>query len=635
MGTVAAMDGRAPGLWSRADDLDAARFVGRRTELDGIAAARTDPGLPRIIYVHGDGGVGKSALLRAAAREAAAAGAAVLHLDGRSVGGSLEHLDAALEGAAPPPSLVLIDELDEVPGPGRAVRDRLLAGLDPLALLVIAGRRPPGREWYDDGVAHLLASRRLGPLDDDDARELLARLGTAPPNGMDAIVAWSGGSPLALVLGCRLDGPEACDAALGEQILEHLDAEVLTGIDPEVLELAAIARTIDGQMLAAVLPGRPVRAALHQLRASTVTERVGARVALHDLVRRAVLLAPSMRRHELIVRLADHLVARIPDDPMLVVDLAALVQSRELRSVLLGASDTYVADRARPGDVDAVAGWCHAGGAGWVQRMARWSREAPTQVVCARTGAGSIAGIAVTGALDEVPAWAAPAIEIGPVRDHAAAAGVAHDALFMHDMHLEAPDGAPAFDEARMVLIGAAAIGHGVARRHMFFTSDQPMPPDCADAFGYREVVALRRRDGERELRTWAADMGPDGIVGQIRRTIGAEQGAPAAAAPEAHHADAVLRALRAFHDDGALARNRLAGGEGAAEARRRVVQAADRAFGDTGPEVLLRQSIECTYLRPDGGPELAMRELHVSRSTLYRLLKQARARMAHVIEQG
>src|SRR4051794_32179714 len=95
--------------------LDAEHLVGRRDELarvDDLLAGRTPL---RVVYVHGPGGIGKSALLRAAARRGLAAGFSVHAVDGTAVGPADDELAAALAPAleAERP-LLLLDDLDDL-----------------------------------------------------------------------------------------------------------------------------------------------------------------------------------------------------------------------------------------------------------------------------------------------------------------------------------------------------------------------------------------------------------------------------------------------------------------------------------------------------------------------------------------
>jgi putative protein kinase ArgK-like GTPase of G3E family len=78
---------------------DARRFVGRERELGLLEAMLVDDPPASVAFVHGEGGIGKSALLRELARRAARHGRRARLIEGRDldpVPGALEH---ALAGA--------------------------------------------------------------------------------------------------------------------------------------------------------------------------------------------------------------------------------------------------------------------------------------------------------------------------------------------------------------------------------------------------------------------------------------------------------------------------------------------------------------------------------------------------------
>ena len=84
---------------SLGDLLDTARrerFVGRRREIasfDDAVAGRTPQ---RVLFVHGQGGIGKTTLLAEFRARARAAGRTVVHVDGREVDPSPEGLTSAI-----------------------------------------------------------------------------------------------------------------------------------------------------------------------------------------------------------------------------------------------------------------------------------------------------------------------------------------------------------------------------------------------------------------------------------------------------------------------------------------------------------------------------------------------------------
>jgi hypothetical protein len=93
-----------------------------------------------------------------------------------------------------------------------------------------------------------------------------------------------------------------------------------------------------------------------------------------------------------------------------------------------------------------------------------------------------------------------------------------------------------------------------------------------------------------------------------------------------------VRDALRAYHDPRALGANPLARGatsdDRAASVRRLLQDAIAAAFGDSQDEQLLRSLVEQAYLVPDGGHTRAEQDLHLSRTTYFRRLRIAVARV-------
>src|SRR3954469_14423264 len=85
--------------------LDAARadgFIGRAAPMREFVAALAGQSDIRVLFVHGPGGIGKTTLLEAFAREARSRGRPVRYLDARDVECSVGGLSIAL--AALPPS---------------------------------------------------------------------------------------------------------------------------------------------------------------------------------------------------------------------------------------------------------------------------------------------------------------------------------------------------------------------------------------------------------------------------------------------------------------------------------------------------------------------------------------------------
>jgi hypothetical protein len=108
--------------------------------------------------------------------------------------------------------------------------------------------------------------------------------------------------------------------------------------------------------------------------------------------------------------------------------------------------------------------------------------------------------------------------------------------------------------------------------------------------------------------------------------------------ADEIDFAESVRDALRDFKLPHRLATNPLAGAgasmeERADSVRDRLRAAADAAFGPSPGEQLMRSVLVRGYLDPAPSHEEAADELHISRSTYFRRLREATDRLAEYLE--
>jgi hypothetical protein len=159
-------------------ELDAARFVGRQDVLGPIDELMDRRGAGRVLFMHGPGGIGKSALLREIARRARTRRRDVRIVDGRLLEPSalaLAEACGAPDGADGP--VILIDSFEQISALAGMLRDQVLPALPADALVIIAGRARPGATWFRDGWEHVVHVLELSPLSDGDAEELLARYG--------------------------------------------------------------------------------------------------------------------------------------------------------------------------------------------------------------------------------------------------------------------------------------------------------------------------------------------------------------------------------------------------------------------------------------------------------------------------
>ena len=188
--------------------------VGRDRERAVLLETLHDGG-PLVAFVHAPAGMGKSALLRTFATEVLAAGAEVVRLDCRAFEptehGFLDALSHALRwrignvaGAASalqdlgPIVVLAIDTYEVFRISDTWLRSVFAPVLDDRVRVVIAGREPPLAGWFDArGAASAFRSLMLGPLQDEDALEVLRLAGVSQQDAR-AVNRIARGHPLAL-----------------------------------------------------------------------------------------------------------------------------------------------------------------------------------------------------------------------------------------------------------------------------------------------------------------------------------------------------------------------------------------------------------------------------------------------------
>ncbi|MCW2882584.1 MAG: hypothetical protein JWQ95_6684 [Sphaerisporangium sp.] len=244
--------------------LQAARemaFVGREEELAVFNAALCGGGCS-VLYVHGPGGIGKSALLRRFAHEAGVAGRPVSMVDGRM----LEPSPAASEAEAElvlrdADAVLLVDNFERIQGLEGWLRERFLPRVPMGALVVIAGRNPPDMRWQaDPGWAGALGVLPLRDLRAGDAQALVDSSGV-PTELREPLLAFAGGHPLALLLGAAVavkDGGASRRWMPNQDVvatlLDQLVGELPSAAHRHALEICAHAYMTTEDLLRAALP---------------------------------------------------------------------------------------------------------------------------------------------------------------------------------------------------------------------------------------------------------------------------------------------------------------------------------------------------------------------------------------------
>jgi hypothetical protein len=284
-----------------------AAFVGRDAERELVAAALAGDGGFAVLFVHGPGGIGKSALLRRIGADAEAAGVRTVTVDARTIDPSPDGFLAALAeqlalpaGEDPVPALrdlspllLVVDTFERCPGLQGWLRERFLPRLPADALTVVAGREPPETAWrFDPSWQDLLRVVALRNLPPDDAGRLLAVRGVPPPLRQPAL-AFAGGHPLALCLlaetasgsGTPLTLVDPAPPDLVRVLLERIVDEAPSSRHRAALEVCAHGRVTTESLLRAVLPGAGADELFRWLGGRSFVEQATEGLYPHDLAR--------------------------------------------------------------------------------------------------------------------------------------------------------------------------------------------------------------------------------------------------------------------------------------------------------------------------------------------------------------
>lgn len=585
---------------------DAARFVGREAERRVIDELFSPATQRRILYVHGPGGIGKSALVRAAARSAAEQGYRVEALgtrgDFRQVDERVDELVTTLEG----PCCIIVDEVDLLGSELGAIRDRLLDGLAEDARLVLAGRLPPDASWRLDGIDAAFVDLAVAPLTDDDALLLLQANGVDPRRAND-LVAWAHGSPLALtVAALSPDGPVGApeSATLESRLTTWIAGSSRLDVDDEVLEVAALAPVVDARIIAAALPSRPTRDAMARLAALPVVESLGNRAVLHPVLARAVearLAEQAPERHRILRRrIVEHLGARARlGDIAALIEMSQFVTDPKLRQAISNRpSRTLFTDVPAPGEFTSFAArQGFADESDWPE-LSAWAETAAAYSLVARQTDRTPVMFGLFARADRVP-------ELGPIT-----------ASLRASVERSEVDPVRSFvgmvcfaDVSEQLRADAARLGSG-ALMHLHrvpdmqaillhFPSPDRRPIEALSALAAPLHAGLARSVAISDFR-------PEGAVGFVESVVLGELGFPSRPAD--------LAALLTIDDDPA----RYAA----------LTTRLDRIFDDSPTDRRLRAVAELAHLGPRRRVEEHLEALHVSRRTWFRLLREARERI-------
>ena len=652
-----------------ADRLRAARghwFVGRLAELELFRCALESDEPPfSVLFVHGPGGVGKTALLEAFRQLAEDARLDPVRLDLRGLEPSPVGFCAALasalgdepaEGvlgtlAARRRAVLLLDTFERAEGLEDWLRERFVPALPAGAIVVVAGRMMPSEAWRrDPGWRELLRVVSLRNLLPVEARALLGRVGL-PDERSERLMALTHGHPLALWLMVELlaqrgaEGDGTAPALSAEpDVVRALLEGFLEGVPSprhrQALEIAARARFTTEELMRAALDGDDAGELFAWLCERTFVESGAYGAFPHDLAREVIDADLRWRDPALNERLhrgiRRHVVGRVRsargrEHERAVADLIFLHRGNAVTSGFWDwqSFGQVYADALRDEDLAAVVAMVERHeGAESAAIAAHWLERQP-QAFAALRGKGE----KPLGVLAQVALHAASVTDFE--RDpgarrmwaHAQAHGLrrgdeAVACRFVVDRDAyQAPS--PSFNVVTMTTM-REWLGRPRLAWYYIAHADPDAGAPLMGYVDYQRVPAADFEVGGRHYGVFARDWRRGGAEGWLDLMAARELGAtpePARAAVDAapllalsqpDFADAVRDALRRLHDRAALAESPLlhcrltADGAGTPEELAELIGEAVAAVGRQPRGERLTRALDRTYLRPAATQEAA-----------------------------
>lgn len=661
-------------LSDRLSDARRAAVLGREAERASFLALldeRVDA--PRVLWIHGVGGIGKSTLLDLCAEEASASGWSVTRLDARALRDAPQSLDQVLP-ALPPRSVVMIDTCEDLGALEQDLFERHLPALADDTRLLLAGRHPPRGRWaLDPGWRAVLRVLELTALDADSARTVLDRAGMSAAQ----IARWlplAQGHPLALALaaeaGTQGQEPEpesvGRDAEFVTRLLERFVDTLPDAAHREALELCALARYTTESLLRSVL-GETAPELFAWLRQLSFVRAQREGLVPHDLVRELVVEdlrwrdadAFRARRGQLVRHYATRM--REARDVGVFLDFLFVRRFATFNAGYLDLSleSGLYADSLRADDAAAICAQLESiEGADSAARAQHWMQRQPEAFSVYR-GTDGVAGWAclltlggadwTQDAIDEDLVLAAArrwVVERSPAGTRAERAQVLR--WFIQPGALHQPGPVQNLVQASCLREWTRQDERGVRwmiipharaeayRRHFAPLLFEHAPEYAVELNGLRFEPWIR--DWQRlPFWTWMggafelemqAELQPEGAVSLT---------GPAAPLSPVERAEALRRALRDFDSDARLSRSPLRAYLGCAdlEALRGELRARVAALEAEPRGAPLRRILEVTFLSGCPSQELAAERLALPFGTYRHRLRAAEALLVERLQLG
>jgi len=414
-------------------------FIGREAELERLEELLFEDGRS-VVFVHGIGGIGKTALLRALETRLAANGTTVMRSLGQDLEptprGVLTALAAALGIEAVSVSAVVseldragardvvwcVDDYDTLRLVDTWMRQTLLPSFPGSARVVFAGRSRPLTAWTSalewDG---LVGALELGPLAAKDAEELLLAESVAPER-ISELRRVTGDHPLALRLAAAALASRPHPAAaepdsrwmVGE-LVDRLLADVRDPALVQAVEASSLVRRVTRPLLAALLETGDAASLAEALARLPFVEVTAGGLRLDETVRRAVnerLRALDPTLHRRLRRRAYRALepeiraARGAGSWRAMADALYLVEQPAVREAFFPSERLeHAVERARPVERELVLGAVRAhAGAAEAAALAHWWDALPRSFHVVRGADDTVLGFYALAFASEIPA---------------------------------------------------------------------------------------------------------------------------------------------------------------------------------------------------------------------------------------
>jgi hypothetical protein len=397
---------------------DGVTLQGRERELASLQRV-LEPNGPRVAFVYGVAGIGKSALLNAFASGVRGSGTQVWRIDCAAIDPTESSFRAALDAVGWQPEsagVVLVDtyEMFRIADPW--LRHELVPSSSTELRFVIAGRDAPMLEWSTErGRVGGLEVLPLVGLTDDAAQAFLADANVAQDHA-DMICRVARGHPLSLRLAAEADLAHVPIDEVGPRVVAALATAFRAGLDDEgrrLLDAASVPRRVTRGVLEA-MACEDADEAMDRLGALSFVDETSEGLRVHDAVQAAVsarlrALEPE-RFRELRSAAWRHLQnethrAGTSDLHRFTADLLFLIDNPFVREAMFPATaHAFSVERSREEDSEALrALWHEFEPPEGAAVLDTWLRLRPDAVRSVRDRTGAVVGCSIVAEWRDLP----------------------------------------------------------------------------------------------------------------------------------------------------------------------------------------------------------------------------------------